>query len=79
MTSSTKGYLILAGIVLYHVAALYGIMLLFDLHIGAVSLAALAWLISLPITFWKGVQYANKKSDGLSEDITKLFDNDSKE
>lgn len=75
MNSGTKGYLIIAGIVLYHVAALYAIMLLLDLHILIASLAGLAWFISLPITVWKSSKYASIKTDGVKSNVVNLFDN----
>lgn len=75
MNSGSKGYLIIAGIVLYHIAAIYGIMLLLDCHMIATNLAALAWLISLPITIWKSSKLAERKTDGLNQNVVNLFDN----
>lgn len=78
MNSGTKGYLIIAGIVLYHVAALYAIMLLFDLHVLIASLAGLAWFLSLPITAWKSAKFAGRYLDGIAQENTTISD-DSKE
>jgi hypothetical protein len=75
MTSSTKGYLIIAGIVLYHIAAVYGIMMLLDCHLIITNLAALVWLISLPITLWKSSKFAERKTANLNQNVSNLFDN----
>ena len=79
MTTATKGYLIIAGSVIYHLVAIYSIMLLVDLHIAIVSILAVLWLISLPITLWKSSKYIGVKSDGLTKEVSSVINNDSKE
>ena len=75
MNSGSKGYLVIAGVILYHIAAVYGIMFLLDFHMIATNLTALVWLISLPITIWKSSALAGKKADGLNQNVSNLFDN----
>ena len=79
MTTATKGYLIITGSVIYHLVAIYSIMLLVDLHIAIVSILAVLWLISLPITLWKSSKYIGAKSDGLTKEVSSVINNDSKE
>ena len=63
MNSGTRRYLKIAGFGLYHIAALYCMMLLLNLHTTMASLIALVWVISFPISLWKGSKFATKVVD----------------
>lgn len=75
MNSPIKGYLIIIGIVLYHIAAIAGIMFLLNCHLAILSIFALVWVFSIPITLWKSCRYAGNKADGLAKEVSTFFNN----
>lgn len=63
---SIKEYAIAVGLVGYHLVAFYAILMLINLHIFPISIVAILWLLTLPLT-------AYKAAPKVGNAITKFF------